>query len=82
MSANELEKSTERLADLALATGPLSMAGDHDPMALAAAAANYRMLRDGWCQCQMEAEAVYFRNPATGTHGWMCSVCRSITQIG
>lgn len=78
-----MEPGTDsRLTELAMATGPLSMAGDHDQVALAAAAVNFKFLRDSWCQCKPEGEQVYFRNPVTGTHGWMCSCCRCITQMG
>ena len=82
MTDKMLQDQNARLADLACAVGPLSMAGDHDPIALAAAAVNYKLLRDCWCQCQPEGDTVYFRNPLTGTHGWMCFACRGITQMG
>lgn len=57
-------------------------AGDHNPLALAMANANWVLLRHSWCKCEGEGDSAYFRSAATGTHGWMCAKCYGITQMG
>jgi hypothetical protein len=51
---------------------------------LIAAAYNWRELRPGWCECPPADELmeVFFRDPKTGAHGWMCTRCREMTQTG
>lgn len=73
--------------------GVTALAGDHTTDALAYAAANFGRLRKVFwdeknqrasreCDCDPSQVAVYFNNPGTGAHGWMCAACRGITQIG
>lgn len=70
---------------------PNQAAGDHNPQALAAAADNYRLLIDRWhdsktCGADLddnEGEYVaYYRDPESGSHGWMCCNCNCIVQTG
>lgn len=70
-----------QLADL---LGPLVSAGDHTPAALVAAYVNFELRRPGWCQghASQTTEEVYYCDPASGLHGWMCSTCRKTTQTG
>jgi hypothetical protein len=75
---------------LARAVGPLLCASDDpdNPAALLAAQANYELLRGGWCPGhagepdKQPAHEVYFRDQASGAHGWLCWHCRRITQNG
>jgi hypothetical protein len=73
---------------LARAFGPMLCASDDpaDPAALLAAQANYRTLAPGWCRGHADpredCREAYFRDQASGFHGWMCCQCRKITQTG
>jgi hypothetical protein len=61
-------------------------ANDDTPEALAAAANNYRLLKDDWCKCKDSGKTTqsiaYYRSPLTGSHGWMCAKCLAIVQTG
>jgi hypothetical protein len=75
------------LREIAKAVGPLKQANDDSEVNLAAAQVNYELLARGreWCGCPRvpeECNEVYWRNAATGSHGWMCVECRRITQVG
>jgi len=65
---------------------PNRLAGDHTSEALSAAADNFALLIADWCECKPEPqpiiETAYYRDPETGTHGWMCCKCNCITQTG
>lgn len=68
---------------LARAMGPLVQAGDHNAPALACAFVNAELLLDGWCKCPKHSSAndCYYCYH-TGSHGWMCSSCCRVTQVG
>jgi hypothetical protein len=80
------------LREIAKVVGPLKQANDDSEVNLAAAQVNYELLARGreWCHCgrmyrdgdTYEPDQVYWRNAATGSHGWMCCECRRITQVG
>lgn len=66
-------------------------AGDHNPQALAAAASNSAQLIDRWhspkiCDADIDNydgdNIAYFRDPESGSHGWMCIKCRHVVQTG
>jgi hypothetical protein len=59
-------------------------ANNDTALGLIAAAHNWRELRHGWCECPPADELmeVFFRDPKTGAHGWMCIRCRKMTQTG
>ena len=62
-------------------------ANDDTPEALAAAAENWKKLRGDWCDCGNPdsikfAHSAYYRDPKSGSHGWMCVACRGIIQTG
>jgi len=67
---------------------PDKSANDDTPAALKAAAHNYDLLKDEWCQCRgdeddpMPSDIAYYRSPIYGTHGWMCCKCLRIVQTG
>jgi hypothetical protein len=68
----------------------LSCADDESISGLAAAHVNWEQIRRAgvgdvypcWCECNPEPEAVYYCNKDNGSHGWMCSVCLGIQQVG
>jgi len=53
---------------------------------LESARINHLLLRDDeWCHCTHDhtiPNEVYFRDPDSGYHGWMCCTCRRVTQTG
>ena len=57
-------------------------ANNDTALGLIAAAHNWRELCHGWCECPPADEftEVFFRDPKTGAHGWMCSRCCKMTQ--
>ncbi len=63
-------------------------ANDNTAPALSAAKHNYKLLRAAhWCKCGNGSEfalanAAYYRDPASGSHGWMCGMCKGIIQLG
>jgi hypothetical protein len=57
-------------------------ANDHNKVALAHAAENFKQLSGKWCPCDSPGEEVYYRDPNSNNHGWMCSTCRGIVQTG
>jgi hypothetical protein len=61
---------------------PDKTANDDTPEALAAAAENFKLLRNGWCVHMTQADPAYYRNPQSGAHGWMCCKCLGIVQTG
>ena len=63
---------------------PYKKANDDTPEALDAAAKNYQLLIDQWCKCDAQNlhEIAYYRDPHTGSHGWMCCKCHGIVQTG
>jgi hypothetical protein len=69
---------------------PDQSANDHTPAALAAAANNFRILIDRWhdpktCGADTDNSGeylAYYRDPETGSHGWMCCNCNCIVQTG
>jgi len=74
---------------LAAALGSLQIAGDDSSHALGAAQVNFELLQPGWCAGHPSADPsnnatldVYFRDGASGSHGWMCAKCRKTTQTG
>ena len=70
---------------LANAFGPLVCASDdpNDPPAILAAQANYDTRAPGWCQGHDRPDLdAYYRDQASGAHGWMCCTCRKTTQTG
>lgn len=82
-----LPGTIESARALARSFGPLLCSSDDpaDPPALLAAQANYDTKQPGWCLCRChngEPKEAYFRDQATGSHGWMCCTCRKTTQTG
>lgn len=59
-------------------------AHDANPEGLLHAAHNARLKLPGWCSCNpsLEIPEVYFNNPLTNRHGWMCATCHRTTQTG
>lgn len=61
-------------------------ANDSTPRELESARINHLLLRgDDWCHCSCDhsmPSEVYFRDPDSGYHGWMCRTCRRVTQTG
>jgi len=66
-------------------------ANDDTPEALAAAANNWRVLvkatvslhhADQWCGCRKQDDIAYYRDPVSGSHGWLCCQCLCIVQTG
>ena len=57
-------------------------ANDDSAEALAAADHNYQQVREDWCKCETQGDAVYFRSARTGYHGWMCDKCNGVVQTG
>jgi len=70
-----------RASALAETLGPLQQANDDTPLAIACAWANAHLLRDGWCQCAEPLDPCYYSRP-DGSHGYLCSRCRRVTQTG
>jgi hypothetical protein len=72
--------------NLAGALGLLVQANDGTPAELGCAFANWARMNpeDGWCRCENGAggSEAYFCHPDTGRHGWACTRCHGITQIG
>lgn len=70
-------------SELARALGPLQQANDGTPAALACALVNGELREAGWCDCQKHSSAndCFYIFP-DGQHGWMCSNCCRVTQIG
>ena len=64
--------------------GPTTLAGDHDPVALALAYANRRWLRATWCPGHGQEHLAYWLDLAKGAHGWMCTRpdCLGLVQLG
>ena len=91
-TAFNLPGTIESARALARAFGPLLCASDdpNDPPAMLAAQANHDTLAPGWCQCRHDSQTetcdttaeAYYRDQATGAHGWMCCQCRKTTQTG
>lgn len=80
-----LPGTIESARALARALGPLVCASNNpnDPTALLAAQANHDIRVAGWCECKYPScDQVYYRDQATGAHGWMCGTCRKTTQTG
>jgi hypothetical protein len=61
---------------------PDRTANDHTPEALAAAAHNWKLAKGSWCKCKNQTDLAYYRDPKTGSHGWMCCKCLCVVQIG
>lgn len=62
-------------------------ANDGDAAGLAAAHANSTIRRKYWCKSQRHIDnpgvyQVYYNDLNTNSHGWMCSACHGITQVG
>lgn len=59
-------------------------ANDDTPEALAAAAHNWTLLGPDWCRCAGDNfdNLAYYRDPKSGSHGWMCCRCLGIVQTG
>jgi hypothetical protein len=61
-------------------------ATDYSPETLAAAAHNWRLLNPEWhdaASCNAtDGEICYYRDPESGSHGWMCTECYGIVQTG
>lgn len=60
-------------------------ANDDTPEALALAAENWKLLIGDWCYCKGSEgfeNAAYYRDPKSGSHGWMCGHCKHIIQTG
>lgn len=85
ITQTDVDDMTPWAIALVQVNGPALSAGDDGTVALAYAAANATLLGPGWCECDQGAvpnrEECYFRRP-NGSHGWFCSVCRKITQLG
>lgn len=84
---SELEKRTlNKIAvhcrAVAVQFGPLLCADDVSIGGLAAASVNAELKTSQFCECREPGEQVYFRNLVTGSHGFMCSNCRGLTQVG
>ena len=67
---------------LAQVLGPLACASDCDDVGLSAAQVNAELRRPTWCKCQAQSDQVYYKELATGSHGWLCVHCFGITQVG
>lgn len=85
MKSNEVMTATPTENELC------SEAHDGNAVGLANALHNFTLLRRNqypgmrrieWCSCATPGDEVYWRNPGTGAHGWMCGECRGITQTG
>jgi hypothetical protein len=61
---------------------PDPSANDDSRAGLQAAARNYKLVKDQWCDCEELYDSVYFRSHRTGYHGWMCVRCFGVTQAG
>ncbi len=61
--------------------GPTALAHDADALGLALAMANRRWLRACWCPGH-RAETAYFCDLRTGAHGWLCTECLGLVQLG
>ena len=61
---------------------PDPSANDNSRAALQAAARNYKLAKDQWCDCEELHDSVYFRSQRTGYRGWMCVRCFGVTQAG
>jgi len=59
-------------------------ANDDTPEALRSAANNWRKVKPDWCKCanQNMENIAYYRDPISGSHGWLCGVCHGIVQTG
>jgi len=61
-------------------------ANDYDEASLAAAAHNFDLLQPHWAHAKKcsstDDNIVYYRDPRTGSHGWMCGECHRIVQTG
>lgn len=77
--ARELAPYAAALIDAA--GGPSPLAHDQDALGLALAAANRRWLRASWCPGH-RAGTAYFCDLRTGAHGWMCTECLGLVQLG
>lgn len=59
---------------------PDPTANDDSRAGLQAAARNYKLVKNQWCNCEELHDSVYFRSHRTGYHGWMCVRCFGVTQ--
>lgn len=78
---NRIELARRLAPMLSLVGAPSKGANDTDAVGLALAHANLQWLRKQWCTCT-NTESVYWADLNTGKHGWMCTRCHGITQIG
>jgi hypothetical protein len=84
--AEDDDRRVEAAERIVLANYCDQSANDDTPEALAAAAHNWTLLKPDWCKCgggNMDFEhTAYYRDPKSGSHGWMCVQCHGIVQTG
>lgn len=73
------------LAAIAVArlNGPIASAHDGNEHGRAMARVNAELLVPDWCACEPnEHREEAFWQKDDGRHGFMCTVCRKLTQVG